>query len=611
MVERDNMFWVDNVPLNGTNQISIEATDAAGNVTTTNITVKASSLALTIDTLPGGEELYWAGGSVSGTVGDPTATVSINGTNAVVEATANGEGSYNWSAEEVPLVGLGTSTFDAVASTSGGVTTNASVAVELEPAILLTHYECSGYGAFNYLSPYDIISTDTEKYDGRYEAGSDGQWRLRYQATERTTLESLEGGDYTNESQWSDPMLLSPESLVVYDLSWFNPEVRVVHNFARGVRHAYSSGDPSGMDADEELMKDADTRWTLYTGGRSVVGRKSLFCLTAMGEGYGRPPHSGMLPWEATPMRVEGVEMVGKAVGGDGKLWVVEPDNATVDLNVRLPGAKHGSVSPGQSKYKLVHETFSQAFRNRNLERTDLGVGEEVHVGFEPPVPLSAPDINWFCWDGSVEADSWNTVMDRALAAGVKFTAPSNEAATLVGVTVKGNLLYVPFSVYEPSGVVFNKVNSNPNFSIDKQLKSYTSAGFQAVVKIMPDTVSFYRIMVIEDTVPATGKSGVWTNITDHAIGGWNGVLWYNTVFGVDNVSSCWPDSGVFPGGYTWLIPFRYQVGYDANNPGKVFCTLHHDFGADSNGTATQAKEDVSTAPIPISADSTDWPFSN
>ena len=41
LVERNNMFWVENVPLNGTNQISVQATDAAGNVTTTNFTVYA------------------------------------------------------------------------------------------------------------------------------------------------------------------------------------------------------------------------------------------------------------------------------------------------------------------------------------------------------------------------------------------------------------------------------------------------------------------------------------------------------------------------------------------------------------------------------------------
>ena len=34
VVERNGMFWVENIPLNGTNRICLQATDAAGNVAT-------------------------------------------------------------------------------------------------------------------------------------------------------------------------------------------------------------------------------------------------------------------------------------------------------------------------------------------------------------------------------------------------------------------------------------------------------------------------------------------------------------------------------------------------------------------------------------------------
>ena len=54
LVERNRMFWIENVPLNGTNQISLQAMDAAGNLTVTNFIVKPSTIQLTIDSTPTG-----------------------------------------------------------------------------------------------------------------------------------------------------------------------------------------------------------------------------------------------------------------------------------------------------------------------------------------------------------------------------------------------------------------------------------------------------------------------------------------------------------------------------------------------------------------------------
>ena len=46
IVERNGMFWVENLPLtNGDNIVTVTATDAAGNVTTTNLTVSESDVA--------------------------------------------------------------------------------------------------------------------------------------------------------------------------------------------------------------------------------------------------------------------------------------------------------------------------------------------------------------------------------------------------------------------------------------------------------------------------------------------------------------------------------------------------------------------------------------
>jgi hypothetical protein len=84
-VGRNGDFWIYCLPLSGgSNYLFLSATDAAGNVNTTNIVVTQSSLVLTITSAS-------LGGPVQGTISDPSDyTVWVNG----VIATNNGDGTW-------------------------------------------------------------------------------------------------------------------------------------------------------------------------------------------------------------------------------------------------------------------------------------------------------------------------------------------------------------------------------------------------------------------------------------------------------------------------------------------------------------------------------------
>ena len=115
IVERNGIFWVDNLALNdGTNEVTLVALDAAGNLSTNNLSVVKSSVALAISYTPEGESLYTPNGTVYGTVSDTNYSVSVNG----VEAWMDDYG--NWMAQDVPVLGMGTASFDAVATLAGG-----------------------------------------------------------------------------------------------------------------------------------------------------------------------------------------------------------------------------------------------------------------------------------------------------------------------------------------------------------------------------------------------------------------------------------------------------------------------------------------------------------
>jgi hypothetical protein len=95
-VGRDGDFYAQHLPLHiGTNYLTITATDAANNMTTTNLTVSQGHLALTVDPVVAGQT------TVTGKIGSKDWAVFVNG----VEATIKEDGT--WTAKIPPITGGG------------------------------------------------------------------------------------------------------------------------------------------------------------------------------------------------------------------------------------------------------------------------------------------------------------------------------------------------------------------------------------------------------------------------------------------------------------------------------------------------------------------------
>ena len=112
-VDRDGAGWVNNLPLAaGINTLTVSATDAKGNVSTTSLTISKSSVLVTV-TPPAGDLT-----TVSGTVSDNTTRVYVNS----IQATVNSDS--NWTVTGVPVNSTGTVVYDVVvypaADTGGG-----------------------------------------------------------------------------------------------------------------------------------------------------------------------------------------------------------------------------------------------------------------------------------------------------------------------------------------------------------------------------------------------------------------------------------------------------------------------------------------------------------
>ena len=332
MVERNGMFWVENLPLaDGDNTLTVTATDAAGNVTTTNITVSTSDVVLTIDSTPTGDALYQPCGTVSGTV-TPGYSVAING------VAANVDDYGNWTTNIVPLIGQGTATFDAVAylpeqalasgsrgqalsramNSSPAAPTVASTEIEKNPKVVITTYHVTKSGGGRNLTSGEFFSNArTKDYNADYQTNSSGQWGLlrylgtvddtyndswpNYCNTETFTYWSSTNvgpyfqhytdscGNVSDSTNYFDEFTLLT-GLPDQDLYWYGDAGSetapqwIFHYFANNVHHQVING---GWAIN--MAVDARTEMKLLTGGKALINRQNLICLQCGAGEYAQP----------------------------------------------------------------------------------------------------------------------------------------------------------------------------------------------------------------------------------------------------------------------------------------------------------------------------------
>ena len=107
LVERNGTVWIRDLPLAaGTNILTLTATDAAGNTSTTNLTLVQSGVLVTMDTLPS-SQLNQSSVNVTGTINAPGYCVWVNGIQADLDDDAG-----TWEADGVAVSPTGTALFD-------------------------------------------------------------------------------------------------------------------------------------------------------------------------------------------------------------------------------------------------------------------------------------------------------------------------------------------------------------------------------------------------------------------------------------------------------------------------------------------------------------------
>ncbi len=161
------------------------------------------------------------------------------------------------------------------------------------------------------------------------------------------------------------------------------------------------------IEVDETYNRTADTKMTLFTGGKAVAGRQNLFILS--GSASEILDKHRMLPFGYTvrtrPIPVQNIQILGKALGSDGNLYVVLPDNQTLDATPHVNGVDYYTFDVGARKYTPYITDNGTKLEPDESNVTNC-VGQKITFGVDGLPGGSANSYRW-SFSGEFVNHSW------------------------------------------------------------------------------------------------------------------------------------------------------------------------------------------------------------
>jgi hypothetical protein len=433
LVERNGLFWVENVPLlAGANYVTLTAMDAVSNIATTNLTINCVNPGLTIDDFSGG-----LGGtqrdlvsSVSGGISLSGYTLWVNG----VQATQDGQG--NWAASSVPLGpggtavvearaipnsdnnGNGTGTAPPTDGTPSNPTAPDSVAAQTQidqpPFWYVAWYQASGNtsatatycgGCPEWSTTASTWNTGAGYLTGgtakNYQSTASGDCNSSYTSWQNTaynwqcdscvgtvTVTYSEGNSNTYSTgpqfgSWlSDFTLFSPSGMEEFAWSenWSRP-------FPQGdcQTNTYSNTEHHSICSETILL----------TGGKGIPNVKNLFEIYVTATQYfppGPPVSTQLLAvWWSQPIPPGQITLLGQSPGSDGMLPIMLEDNATLEFTAQTPFPNYTySVNPVKIPTTLTANDIDLA-----TTTPTFCVGQQVIFSLNIPAEYTNAAVNF------------------------------------------------------------------------------------------------------------------------------------------------------------------------------------------------------------------------
>jgi len=342
---RDGVFWIENVPLvAATNPVSITLSSASGQ-TTTNLTLRQSVLALTMNQVFAGQT------TVTGTIGASGYTVWVND----VQATNNGSA---WTAEIPPIcVGGGLIAATAIPNTDnngyGSANSNSGLSM-------------SGQGSGN---PSSASSANAQWMiqapDGNFVTAFHDQWLMPETLwdgaawVDRVSCDNFDwsdgGGGVRREKAWWNGYDHSFDYDTVFPATTWPQYAAEVHDFYENYQNwGQLMLQPVQSDYNAAFSDTTRAEYKLATGGPLGSSEQHLWSVNASATTYASPDairyNYGFDGW-LDPEQITFGDL--GRVGPDNYLWVVLPDNTAATITPRGDGADVTKFWFTTGKYSL------------------------------------------------------------------------------------------------------------------------------------------------------------------------------------------------------------------------------------------------------------------
>jgi hypothetical protein len=436
VVERNGNFWVDNIPLApGTNWLTLTATDINNHVTSNNIYVVQSGLAMTIN--PVTIAVNQGTTAATGTINASNYTVWVNG---VATSQSGSLPSISWIACNVPANGTGSAVFQACAITNsktnnltgGGGGTNSSLTspgnptapgalfAEINPdkqgGLILTKYYRSWSDVYNISQPQtdppsmQCVRTGFFNWSSQAGGSSQSTYCLTGYATDGTPVEQ----SYSlNQSQWdtngndngqfgSSTQCGSVSNLT--SLGYRFSEPTSFYGLQGRALQTQTGNDAQGDSWTDTETEAAGVQYTLKTGGRSLPRRQHLWCLTAdawqvvnfmyPNDGYDWSYNMGEGDTgEMSPVAPQQVVFGGQPEQPDGVAYVTLMDGEEFNPQPSVTSIPCVLLDPSTAEYQTQ---IWWGTSNVTGSNTTVIVGQQITLGLT--LGSGAPAMSNFNW---------------------------------------------------------------------------------------------------------------------------------------------------------------------------------------------------------------------
>jgi hypothetical protein len=567
LVEQNGSVWVQNLSLNaGTNAVTLTASNAFGGVSVTHFNVIGNDVGLVINPLTS-DQMNQSSVNVTGSINDPSDTVTVNGIQANVDSETGA-----WEADNVPVSPTGTASLNAQVGDSSNNPLASQTVNQPQPAMVVL----AGYSGF--------INENGSFFASRF-------WPFLEVHTINWAYDSggneTDSGYVPNDAGTAENYFDWPDSLPADGPGFASPDLGLAWDYF-SVNTPYGDGGNFQRSSKAQVM--------IVPSGQVQAGTTNVYLVLTCASEYSNPVQDfgggpGDLPLPPEWLQNNGQTLVNTGITNtDGAVWGASTASGLSGTPVLLKtiATQHylyNAFSLSNRVFQLVSQCV--ATTPSNQARTNLGVGKLVNLSFIPALPTT--NITWSATAGGLNVTSGVTNL---------FTAPNNATNVTITATVGSMPISFRFKVLEPSYETSVKYGPDDTFPANTIPPTY-GAGMSLLITENPTTVSFAKVQMTELAGPASNITGIFTNLDPMSLYHWPS----NSVVGVTNswikINSLnqWGDhssfsiqaSPVFPGGFDLVIPVRWRVG--SNGVENIFPSrLVTARITDTNGSAIDTK---------------------